>query len=161
MPTRIAIHALALVFLAAAALPANADEHNGADAEVDTLPFVLIGVEPASGEAEPDEPAPLPTPEGALGGPAIPGREPEELTTRRIYSADKSEAAKNFSQLLRALAPTLDAASKEIGGYEVDTIELHVEMTAEGGFSLIASAGVAGGIKLTFKRTQPIQTSAD
>ncbi|WP_456065590.1 Pepco domain-containing protein [Halomonas colorata] len=42
-------------------------------------------------------------------------------------------------------------SASQSSDYELETIELHVTASAEGGF-FITSAGIEGGMKLVFKR---------
>lgn len=175
---------IASVLLAVAVPGALAADEPG------VLPFVLIGAERSSSSEQPaarTEQPPTQVPdEMPAAPPAGQGTAVQELpmlhvpvpesvrkgqtgtdypeVTAYAYNADKSKAAENFEKLLQGLAPTLQAASQEVGGYQVDTIELHVVFTAEAGFRVIASGGVEGGIKLTFKRapgSRPDETSSD
>lgn len=158
-------------------IPASADEP-----ESDTVPFILIDVEPVPGGAGPEPPSgeasgeqPRP-PSGPSDQPATRERglpvyrlpafdrnwaplesQGERRPVAYAYNVDKTEAAESFEALMEGLRPTLESASQEIGGYQVDTVEMHVIFTAEAGFRLIADAGVEGGVKLIFKRAPSSQ----
>lgn len=63
---------------------------------------------------------------------------------------------KNMASFLEVLSPALNQAEKVVGGYDLEEIELKLEVSAEGSLSLIGTvqAGAVGGITLKFKRAQ-------
>lgn len=76
---------------------------------------------------------------------------PRLPTTKLMDSAD---LAKKFRKFLRMVSPIFSDAPETIGSYTVDEIELHLELNAKGGFSLIGQAevGATSGITIKLKR---------
>lgn len=80
----------------------------------------------------------------------------------QIEEKDADEVAEHIADLLDKLAPALkEAGRQDVGGYQIDTVEMHVIVSAEAGLKIIGAAGIEGGIKLTFKRRQPTQARAN
>jgi hypothetical protein len=73
---------------------------------------------------------------------------------RREVSA--SDLKNNLSKFLSAMQTVLDGAPTAVAGYKIDEMEIEVEVSAEGGISLLGTGGKVGGkgsITLKLKRS--------
>lgn len=68
---------------------------------------------------------------------------------------DVEELAKNLKSFLDKIRDVLSAIPVAVGAFKVDTMTVDVEISAEGGISLLGTGGKIGGkggLSLTFKR---------
>jgi hypothetical protein len=68
--------------------------------------------------------------------------------------ANTSEITQSLTAFCQAFAAGIEGAADALAKYELDKVEMNVELNAKGGVRLIASASaeLKGGIKLIFKR---------
>ncbi len=85
--------------------------------------------------------------------------EPEEETLSLLSSEKKPSRVKDLKidALRQSMSRLSEGAAgifqdiKRVGEFQLKEVELQVEITAEGGFALVAKAGAKGAIKLTFR----------
>ncbi|MEV6303305.1 hypothetical protein AB0M02_28100 [Actinoplanes sp. NPDC051861] len=80
-----------------------------------------------------------------------------DTARRKVEGAgllDTTRLAANLQNFCRDIAVAVDSAAVAVGQYELDSLELNVEVTAKGEIRLIGSASseVKGGLKLCFRR---------
>jgi hypothetical protein len=66
------------------------------------------------------------------------------------------EFKENLSSFINKVQKSFDSMQDQISSFYLDTIELHIDVSASGKISLIGALeiGSTGGIKLTFKQSK-------
>lgn len=79
---------------------------------------------------------------------------PVKTLSSRIGSVDAGQLADNLSAVCRKLTNVFHAAQHASDGYELDSFEVTVDVTARGEVWLVGSASgeLHGGVKLVFRR---------
>ena len=97
------------------------------------IPVVLYQTSGARGSAV----------EGELPGETILGRGASQSVGREEFLLDSKEVAQRFTDFMTAISETFQISSGILRGYSIDQIELHLDMNAQGGFSLIGRGAMA------------------
>ena len=73
---------------------------------------------------------------------------------RKVARVDPDLLRERVREFCAQIAQVLPGAGDAIGNYELESVELNVEITAKGEVRLVASASteVKGGLKLVFRR---------
>ena len=95
---------------------------------------------------------------------SIIGRDSQPIQSKGLYNQTlfKQRALSidvlrtNLSAFIESMSAIFDQTTASINNYELNEIEVNVDVSVTGGVSLIGSvdAGAAGGITLKFKRKQ-------
>jgi hypothetical protein len=73
---------------------------------------------------------------------------------RKVVRLDPSKLSAEMQSLCLSIDSMFHGVTRFVGGYELDSFELTVEITAKGEIRLLGSAGMEakGGLKLSFRR---------
>lgn len=73
---------------------------------------------------------------------------------REVIDVDVDKLKTNLTELIGKVGAVVDAAQDAAGAFKLEEVSVGVEISAEGGVSLIGSAtvGATASITLTFKR---------
>jgi hypothetical protein len=82
---------------------------------------------------------------------------PYPFMQKSSTTAPTDKLADEFGAFIEKVGRALQKAPSSLGAYTLDEIEVHAEVNAQGGVSLIGTAtvGASGGITVKFKRQAP------